>query len=198
MGAVAREVVEAYGDKMMEHPVGTGPFRLAEWRRSSLVALEKNPSYRDEFYDEKAPAGDALAQAAAARLKGRKLPMVDRVELSVIEQPQPHRAREEFVGVERIEDVRGEQARIEVGDLRRVEAGLRDAQRVAQDLLAAGRRGRRGLRPGQRREPAADERREAAKDESAARRGGARGHGRRSLWDHDRGPGGAGESKAGV
>ncbi|MES2991082.1 MAG: ABC transporter substrate-binding protein [Pseudomonadota bacterium] len=88
-GAVAREVVEFYGDRIMEHPVGTGPFRLAEWRRSSLVALEKNPAYRDEFYDEEAPAGDPLAQAAAARLKGRKLPMVDRIELSVIEQPQP-------------------------------------------------------------------------------------------------------------
>jgi hypothetical protein len=30
VGAVAREVVEAYGDTIMEHPVGTGPFRLAE------------------------------------------------------------------------------------------------------------------------------------------------------------------------
>ena len=27
-GAMAREVVEAYGDKIMEHPVGTGPFML--------------------------------------------------------------------------------------------------------------------------------------------------------------------------
>ena len=88
-GAVAREVVEAYGDKIMDHPVGTGPFRLAEWRRSSLIALEKNPSYRDEFYNEEAPAGDPLAQAALAKLKGRKLPMIDRVEISVIEQPQP-------------------------------------------------------------------------------------------------------------
>ncbi|HEY9240287.1 MAG TPA: ABC transporter substrate-binding protein, partial [Burkholderiaceae bacterium] len=88
-GAVAREVVEAYGDKIMEHPVGTGPFRLAEWRRSSLIALEKNPNYRDEFYDEDPPADDPLARAAAAKLKGRKLPMVDRIELSVIEQPQP-------------------------------------------------------------------------------------------------------------
>jgi hypothetical protein len=32
-GAVAREVVEAYGDKIGAHPVGTGPFRLAQWRR---------------------------------------------------------------------------------------------------------------------------------------------------------------------
>jgi ABC-type transport system substrate-binding protein len=89
VGAMAREVVELYGDKIMDHPVGTGPFRLAEWRRSSLIALEKNPNYRDEFYDEEAPAGDPLAQAALAKLKGRKLPMIDRVEISVIEQPQP-------------------------------------------------------------------------------------------------------------
>ena len=88
-GAVAREVVEAYGDKIMEHPVGTGPFRLAQWRRSSLIAFDKSPSYRDEFYNEEAPADDPLAQAAVARLKGHKLPMVDRVEISIIEQPQP-------------------------------------------------------------------------------------------------------------
>ena len=88
-GAVAREVVERYGDKIMEHPVGTGPFRLAQWRRSSLIAFEKNPNYRDVFYDEEAPPGDALAQAAVKKLAGKKLPLVDRVEVSVIEQPQP-------------------------------------------------------------------------------------------------------------
>ena len=88
-GAVAREVVEFYGDRIMEHPVGTGPYRLAEWRRSSRITFEKNPNYRDEFYAEEAPAGDALAQAAVAKLKGRKLPMVDRVEISIIEQSQP-------------------------------------------------------------------------------------------------------------
>ncbi len=88
-GAVAREVVEFYSDRIMEHPVGTGPFRLAEWRRSAQIVFEKNPSYRDEYYDEEAPADDPMAQAAVARLKGRKLPMVDRVEVSVIEENQP-------------------------------------------------------------------------------------------------------------
>ena len=88
-GAIAREVVELYGDRIMDHPVGTGPFKLAEWRRSSLIVLEKNPGYRDEFYNEEAPAGDPLAQAALSKLKGRKLPMIDRVEISVIEQAQP-------------------------------------------------------------------------------------------------------------
>ena len=89
VGAVAREVVEMYGDKIMEHPVGTGPFRLAEWRRSSRISFEKNPNYRDAFYAEEAPADDPLAQAAVAKLKGRKLPLVDRVEVSVIEENQP-------------------------------------------------------------------------------------------------------------
>ena len=50
-GAVAREVVETYGDTMPAHPVGTGPFRLAEWRRSSRIVLERNPTYRDVLYD---------------------------------------------------------------------------------------------------------------------------------------------------
>jgi ABC-type transport system substrate-binding protein len=89
VGAVAREVVEFYGDRIMEHPVGTGPFKLSTWRRSSLIAFDRNPDYRNVYYDEEAPAGDPLAQAAVAKLKGRKMPMVDRVEINIIEQPQP-------------------------------------------------------------------------------------------------------------
>jgi ABC-type transport system substrate-binding protein len=89
VGAVAREAVEAYGDRIMEHPVGTGPFRLVAWKRSSRMVFERNPGYRQEFYDEDPPADDALAQAAARTLKGRRLPMVDRVEVSIIEENQP-------------------------------------------------------------------------------------------------------------
>ncbi|MBC7994724.1 MAG: bicyclomycin resistance protein [Rhizobacter sp.] len=88
-GAVAREVVEAYGDKIMEHPVGTGPYRLAQWRRASKIVLEKNPGFRDQFYDEEAPAGDPVAQAAVAKLKGRKLPMIDRIEVAIVAENQP-------------------------------------------------------------------------------------------------------------
>ncbi len=89
MGAVAREVIEAYPDRAMEHPVGTGPFRLAEWKRSAKIVLERNPNYRDDLYDEEPAAGDADAVAIAAKLRGRKLPLVDRVEISIIEEVQP-------------------------------------------------------------------------------------------------------------
>ena len=90
LGAVAREVVELYGDKIMEHPVGTNAWKLAEWRRSSRIVLDKNPNYRDEFYNEQPPAdADPILIAEAARLKGRKLPMIDRVEIAIIEESQP-------------------------------------------------------------------------------------------------------------
>ena len=88
-GAVAREVVEAYGDRIMERPVGTGPFRLAEWRRSSRIVLERNPNYREHYYDAQPNADDAPGQALLQRFKGRRLPMLDRVEIAIIEEAQP-------------------------------------------------------------------------------------------------------------
>ena len=89
LGALAREVVEFYGDKIGEHPVGTGPFRLAQWKRSSKMVLERNPHYREVLYDENPPEGDAARQATAAKFKGQRLPLVDRVEISIIEETQP-------------------------------------------------------------------------------------------------------------
>ncbi len=88
-GAVAREVVEAYGADLMAHPVGTGPFRLKSWRRGSLTVLEKNPGFREQRFDSVAPAGDAQAQAMAQRLAGQRLPLVDEVHVSIIEEEQP-------------------------------------------------------------------------------------------------------------
>jgi ABC-type transport system substrate-binding protein len=89
LGAVAREVVEAYGDQIMDHPVGTGPFRLTEWRRSSRIVLTRNPGYREHFYEAEPNADDAEGHALVQRFKGRRLPMADKVEIAIIEQTQP-------------------------------------------------------------------------------------------------------------
>ncbi len=88
-GAVAREVIEAYPEKSMEHPVGTGPFQLASWRRSSQIVLKRNPNFREMLYDAEPAADDAEGQALLQRFKGRRLPMVDRVEVNIIEESQP-------------------------------------------------------------------------------------------------------------
>ena len=89
LGIMAREVVEKYGDRIMEHPVGTGPFMLQEWKRSSKITLARNPGFREKLYQAEPPTDDAKAQAIAARMKDRRLPMVDKVVVTIIDEQQP-------------------------------------------------------------------------------------------------------------
>ncbi|MBE7419790.1 MAG: bicyclomycin resistance protein [Ideonella sp.] len=89
LGAQAREVVQRYGATIGEHPVGTGPFRLKSWRRSSRIVLERNPGYREVLYHGRPAPGDAEGQALLARFKGRRLPMVDEVDVAIVEEEQP-------------------------------------------------------------------------------------------------------------
>ena len=87
-GAVAREVIETYGEASPEHPVGTGPYRLKSWRRSSRIVLERNPNFREMYFDAEPNADDTQGQAWLARFKGRRVPFNDGVEISVIEEEQ--------------------------------------------------------------------------------------------------------------
>ncbi len=86
--AMAHEVVEKYLPDAGAHPVGTGPFRIAEWKRSHRIVLEANPNFREVFYDAD-PGDDPLMKAIRTRLKGKKLPLVQRVEVTIVEESQP-------------------------------------------------------------------------------------------------------------
>jgi ABC-type transport system substrate-binding protein len=89
--AVAREVVAAKGDasgRVMEDPVGTGPYRLGEWRRSQRIVLEANPSFRDARFPAP-PPGNAADAEAAKGLTGRRLPLTSRIEIAIVEEAQP-------------------------------------------------------------------------------------------------------------
>jgi len=86
--AMAREVVERYGDAVAEHPVGTGPYRLASWRRSARIVLEANPGYREDLFTT-AGVEDERDAAIARHLEGKPLPLVGRIEISVIDEHQP-------------------------------------------------------------------------------------------------------------
>ncbi len=87
--AVAREIVEKYGDDVGSHPVGTGAYRLVAWKRSSKMVFEPNPNFRETYFDGEPVADDENGRAILARLKGKRLPMVGRVEVYIIEERQP-------------------------------------------------------------------------------------------------------------
>jgi peptide/nickel transport system substrate-binding protein len=86
-GAVAREAIEAYGDDTNSHPVGTGPYLLKKYTRSSKIALEANPGYRGMVWDFQ-PGDDPLDKEIVARMKGKQLPQIGSVEISIMEETQ--------------------------------------------------------------------------------------------------------------
>ena len=87
--AVAREVIAKYAEvdgRAQANPVGTGPYRLVRWVRSSKIFLEANPHFRGFTWDF---ASDDPADAPLIReMKGKSMPAVGRVEISIIEEDQ--------------------------------------------------------------------------------------------------------------
>lgn len=85
-GAVAREVVEAYGSQVGNHPIGTGPFILGQWQRSFRIELLANPQYRKVVFNDQAT--DDNTRKIAASLAGQTLPRVSKVEIKIMEEQQ--------------------------------------------------------------------------------------------------------------
>ena len=92
LAAVAREVVDAHKDesnRVMEHPVGTGAYRLKEWTRGQKIVLEANPGFRSETYPAPGPGSEPGDAAIAKASLGKQLPLAGRVEVSIVEEAQP-------------------------------------------------------------------------------------------------------------
>jgi ABC-type transport system substrate-binding protein len=68
-GVVARDAIDAYPGQAGNHPVGSGPFRLGEWKRSDKIVLLANRDWGLVRY-------------------GRRLPLLDKVEVRIAEEFQ--------------------------------------------------------------------------------------------------------------
>jgi ABC-type transport system substrate-binding protein len=87
LGIVAREAIEGYGEDTMGHPVGTGPYMLTSWTRRSKIVLESNPEYPGFIWDF-APSEPAWDDQLVKDMRGKKMPQVGRVEVTIIEEAQ--------------------------------------------------------------------------------------------------------------
>ena len=86
-GVVAREVAERYGADMGSHPVGSAAFMVGAWKRSDKISLLANPDFRPTVFHAGANVAPA-DRALAAALDGRRLPLVDRIDVKIMEEYQ--------------------------------------------------------------------------------------------------------------
>jgi ABC-type transport system substrate-binding protein len=90
---------EAGRDLFAEHPVGTGPFRVAVYDKRSRIVLERNPTWYGirhpawqapaATYPTSGEAGDAKRGLLDPTYAGKPLPFVERVELRLDKEDIP-------------------------------------------------------------------------------------------------------------
>jgi ABC-type transport system substrate-binding protein len=84
---VPKEAVEKYGKEFVNHPVGTGPYILAEWIRNSRLTFVRNPNWHGETYPTEGDKGDEEAGFLADA--GKVLPFADKINFYELQEDQP-------------------------------------------------------------------------------------------------------------
>ena len=74
----AREVVEFYGDRIAQHPVGTGPYQLRKYVPRSRIELVANPKYRGFTWNFKSTSS-SWDNRQVKEMKGKKMPQSGKV-----------------------------------------------------------------------------------------------------------------------
>lgn len=86
-GAVAREVIDTYGEQSGLHPVGTGPYMIEKYAPRHKIMLTSNPQYRGYIWDFQSSGTPRDAQIIQ-QMKGKKMPQVNKIEINIIEEEQ--------------------------------------------------------------------------------------------------------------
>jgi ABC-type transport system substrate-binding protein len=81
------EAIARYGRAFPEHPVSSGPYLVEEYDRAQRMVLVRNPNYREDYYPTEGAPGDATNGMLANA--GKRLPLNDRVVVTVFKEPTP-------------------------------------------------------------------------------------------------------------
>lgn len=85
LSVYAPEAVKFYGDRIGEHAVGTGPYKVTVFTNNRVLLLQRNPTYRDDRYPgEGNPRDEAEGHLESA---GLALPLHEQVEVTAHEDP---------------------------------------------------------------------------------------------------------------
>lgn len=84
---VAKEAVDHFGKEFLNHPVGTGAFILPKFEQNNQIVYHRNPKFREKFYPSEGEEGDEKQGLLADA--GKKLPLVDKIVVSIIVESQP-------------------------------------------------------------------------------------------------------------
>lgn len=84
-GMMSPKAIEKYGKEIGSHPVGTGPFKLQDWRPKDKLVLVKN----DAYWGEKAKLNQFVYRPIPE--EGTRAMAFESGEIDVISDPLPHR-----------------------------------------------------------------------------------------------------------
>nr|MDQ2731131.1 ABC transporter substrate-binding protein [Armatimonadota bacterium] len=88
---IPHEAVEYYDGgphgQFRQHPVGAGPYYLAEWREKARLVLKRNPNYNFERYPTEGQPGDKEKGLLADA--GKPLPFADEIVMTIIKEGIP-------------------------------------------------------------------------------------------------------------
>lgn len=79
--AMAKEVVDHYGNEIANHPVGTGPYEMESWTRNTEIKLKKNKNFRTVLFP--------IDGSTESKDKGKSLPLAENVTLKISSELQP-------------------------------------------------------------------------------------------------------------
>jgi len=87
--AMPHEAVDYYGQEIVNHPVGTGPYVLHSWRRNYRIEFVRNPKWEETGRVERYPSSGEPEDEEAGLLEdaGRPIPFIDRIVQFVVGDP---------------------------------------------------------------------------------------------------------------